>query len=381
MALKRMNQIMSVSCALRYRRLLSPYVDGELDARTRDRFERHLAACTQCSALREKMAFASRLVSNMPMPEEVPAPAGFRSRLSVAGRPRSRTARLVLSRVAPGLLVVATALAIWHYTALSNSPWEVVRLDGAPTISDRSFAETARLGKGEWLETDSTSRAKVNVARIGQVEVEPNSRVQLVQTRATEHRLSLARGRLQATIWAPPRLFFVNTPSAEAVDLGCAYTLEVDDAGKGLLHVTSGWVAFVLNGRESKVPAGASCVTRPEVGPGTPYFEDAPESLRQALAKLDFERGGNEALDLVLADARTRDTLTLYHLLARVPDAERGRVYDRLAEYNQPPQGVTREGILSLDGGMLGLWREALEPTWLKESMPAVRKVWRWIWS
>ena len=371
----------SVNCALRYRRMLSPYVDGELDARTKVRFERHLVACARCSELCEKTAFVSNLVSRMPMPDEVPAPAGFRSRLSVADQPRSRTRRLVLSRVVPVLLVVATALAIWRYTAFSNSPWEVMRLDGAPTIGDRSFSETAHLGKGQWLETDSSSRAKVNVAKIGQVQIEPNSRVQLVQTRVTEHRLSLERGRLEATIWAPPRLFFVNTPSAEAVDLGCAYTLEVDDAGRGLLHVTSGWVACVLNGRESKVPAGATCATRPEIGPGTPCFEDAPEPLRQALTKLDFEGGGTPALDVVLSDARTRDTLTLYHLLARVPDADRGRVYDRLAEYNQPPQGVTREGVLSLDGGMLGLWRESLEPTWLKESLPAVRKVWRWIWS
>ena len=83
----------------------------------------------------------------------------------------------------------------------------------------------------------------------------------------------------------------------------------------------------------------------------------------------------------MLADARERDTLTLYYLLARVPDADRGRVYDRLAGYNEPPQGVTREGVLSLDGEMLELWRESLEPTWLKEGLPAVRKAWRWIWS
>ena len=373
--------LISISCALRYRRLLSPYVDGELNASTRALLERHLADCSQCSALCDKVSFASRLVSSMPMPDEGSAPVGSLSRLSVAGRPRRAAARLVLARVTPIVLLVVAALAIWRYTALSNSPWEVVRLDGTPTISNRSFAETAHLGQGEWLVTDAASRAKVNVARIGQVEVEPNSRVQLVQTRTTEHRLSLERGRLQATIWAPPRLFFVNTPSAEAVDLGCAYTLEVDDAGRGLLHVTSGWVAFVLNGREAKVPAGASCVTRPQVGPGTPCFDDASEPLRHALTKLDFEGGGAQTLDLILSEARTRDTLTLYHLLARVPDADRGRVYDRLAEYNHPPNGVTREGVQSLDGEMLGLWREALEPTWLKESMPTVRKVWRWMWS
>ena len=372
---------MNLKCALRYRRLLSPYIDGELDANMRSRVEEHLDDCAGCRELCESMSFTSRLVSNIAIPGVIPSTDSFKTSLYVIKRPRSRAHRLVFSPAAAALMVVLVAAATWYYTHPSNSPWEVKRLDGTPTIGSQSVTQTARLGEGQWLETDGESRAKVSVGGIGEVEIEPNTRIKLVETRVTEHRLSLERGRLQATIWAPPRLFFVDTPSAEAIDLGCAYTLEVDDDDRGLLHVTSGWVALLLNGRESKVPAGALCATRPEVGPGTPYFEDAPEPLQRALTKLDFESGGSKALDLVLADARARDTLTLYHLLARVEESDRGRVYDKLAEYNRPPEGVTREGITRLDGDMLVLWREALEPTWLKESLPALRKVWRWIWS
>ena len=81
--------------------------------------------------------------------------------------------------------------------------------------------------------------------------------MRLLETQPTEHRLELARGKMSARIWAPPRLFFVDTPSAVAADLGCAYTLEVDDQGASLLQVTSGWVALELKDRESMVPAGA----------------------------------------------------------------------------------------------------------------------------
>jgi Putative zinc-finger/FecR protein len=372
---------MNFKCTLRYRRLLSPYIDRELDATTRSRLEQHLVGCSRCRSLCERLSTASRLVSSIPIPARVPAPDGFTRRLANARRPRTRASRILFSPAAAVALLIAATAATWYYTHPSNSPWEVIRLDGTPTIGSQSVIQTAQLGEGQWLETDGQSRAQVSVGGIGRVEVEPNTRVKLVETRVTEHRLSLERGRLQATIWAPPRLFFVDTPSAEAIDLGCAYTLEVDDDNRGLLHVTSGWVALLLNGRESKVPAGALCATRPEIGPGTPYFEDAPQPLQQALTKLDFEGGGARALDLVLADARARDTLTLYHLIARVDESDRGRVYDRLAGYNQPPAGVTREGVTRLDSDMLVLWRESLEPTWLKESMPALRKVWRWIWS
>jgi len=86
----------------------------------------------------------------------------------------------------------------------------------------------------------------------------------------------LERGTIHAVIWAPPGEFVVDTPSAVAVDLGCVYTLHVDDSGAGLLRTTMGWVGFKLNGQESFIPAGAICQTRPKIGPGTPYMEDAP---------------------------------------------------------------------------------------------------------
>ena len=56
--------------------------------------------------------------------------------------------------------------------------------------------------------------------------------------------MSLSKGAIHARIWAPPKQFFVNTPSATAVDLGCEYTLQVDEDGGGLIRVTLGWVSF-----------------------------------------------------------------------------------------------------------------------------------------
>lgn len=251
-------------------------------------------------------------------------------------------------------------------TSASGQAWDVARLAGAPKVGAEHIEESGRLAVGEWLETDSSSRARINVANIGQVEVEPNSRVQLVETNSTEHRLAMTRGRLSAKISAPPRLFFVETPSAVAVDLGCAYTLEVDDAGRSVLHVTAGWVALELKGRETIVPAGAVCLTQPGKGPGTPFFDDVSPKFRSALAKLDFQHGGASELSIVLGEAREYDTLTLWHLLYRVRGAERGRVYDRMAALVAPPQGVTREGVLKLDKGMLDLWKKELEWAWFE---------------
>jgi anti-sigma factor RsiW len=255
-------------------------------------------------------------------------------------------------------------------TSNSAPSWEVARLEGTPKVGSNVIGGSSRLSVGESLETDGSSRAKINVADIGEVDIGPNSRVRLIETRATKHVLALDRGRMHAVIDAPPRLFFVETPSAVAVDLGCAYTLEVDDAGRSVLQVTSGWVALELKGRDSIVPAGASCVTEPGKGLGTPYFDDASAGFRAALHRYDFENGGGPALAAVLAEARERDTLTLWHLLVGTRADERGLVFDRVAALVPPPAGVTRAGVLRADKRMLSEWKVELEYRWFDEAAP-----------
>jgi FecR protein len=218
---------------------------------------------------------------------------------------------------------------------------------------------------GKWIETDARSRTTLKIGEIGFVEIEPGTRVRVVTERPGEHRLALAHGEIRATISAPPKLFFVDTASGTAIDLGCEYTLRDDELGLGLLHVTRGWVSFQWKGLESLVPAGASCRTRPKIGPGIPYFDDAPERLKDALEGLGVvEKSAEDPLDVILAEARVRDTLTLWHLLQRVEVGDRARVYDRIASLTPVPDGVSRERALKLDPATLKLWKDELAWKW-----------------
>ena len=107
-------------------------------------------------------------------------------------------------------------------TVKSAAFWQVEAIAGAPTAGSRTISKNGALAVGDFLETDANSRARVQVADIGQVEVAPNSRARLAKTVPTEHCLSLERGVLQARTLAPPRLFLVATPSAAAVELSPA---------------------------------------------------------------------------------------------------------------------------------------------------------------
>ncbi len=241
--------------------------------------------------------------------------------------------------------------------------WDVSRLEGTPRIGHQTISGRAGMGRlrvGQILETDPRSRASLQSQETGQIEVDPSTRLHLLTMNAGLKRVALDRGTIHTYIWAPPGQFVVDTPSGMTVDLGCAYTLHVDDSGAGLVRTSLGWVGFKLNGHESFIPAGAACATRPKVGPGTPYFEDATPDFRKALARFDFEdstrqqRAGD--LAIVLGEARNRDALTLWHMLARVDESQRALVYDHLAKLAPAPPGITKEGILRLYQPMLDRW-------------------------
>ncbi len=366
---------------------LSAYCNGELNADESRHVAEHLIACNRCRDRYEEIKLGVKLAEQIPQlsaPESLWADIeNKRATQSVTTSPATRASFLggwqrPLAWSMAAIVLVGGVSLVWFYTRETRPSWEVARVEGAPRINADRMAEKGQLAVGQWLETDNDSRAKIEVSSIGHVEIDPNTRVRLVETKPTEHRLELAHGRMSATIWAPPRLFFVDTPAAVAADLGCAYTLEVDDHGDGLLHVTVGWVALQLKDRESLVPAGASCATRQGLGPGTPYFDDATIVFRQALSRIDFapdlEPTKIADLDLVLMDARPRDTLTLWHLLRRFQGNDRARVYERMTALVPPPEGVTREGVMQLNEQMLGRWKESLAPAWNANSNSGLRK-------
>jgi hypothetical protein len=267
-------------------------------------------------------------------------------------------------------LAAAAALVLALGASLVRAPrapggWDLRWLEGDSWTGARVVRED-KLGVGEWIDT-RRARARLSVGKtgdeIGEVQLEPATRVGLLDPGERRHRLSLARGVMHATIWAPPGDFVVDTPSAVAVDMGCRYTLEVDGAGAGLLRVEAGWVGFEHRGLQSLVPAGALCATRTGVGPGTPFFETASAAFARALETIDFGPPGeprSAALARVLSEARARDALSLWHLLARVDGDDRASVYGRLAELVPPPAGVTREGVLRGERAMRERWWDEL---------------------
>ena len=98
---------------------------------------------------------------------------------------------------AAAIIVIA---GIWSVFGGSGSSWSVRTVAGIPAIGGRSVGGQGRIGRGEWLVTDGSSRARIAVGRIGTVEVEPNTRLQLVNSGGRDYRMALERGTIHARI-------------------------------------------------------------------------------------------------------------------------------------------------------------------------------------
>ncbi|HEU0253333.1 MAG TPA: FecR domain-containing protein, partial [Pyrinomonadaceae bacterium] len=366
---------------------ISAYCHGELSSEESKQFAEHIIACEKCRTKYEEIKVGIKLAEQLP---QLSAPEHMWKGLEAAlatqpddprheawWRRHNLFAWPRLAAAAVGLLIVSLA-ASWVYNSpdptigpvhlVERPSWLVWRLTGTPKIGDVSIANRGQLAVGEWLETDETSSAHIKVESIGNVEIDTNTRVRLLASKKDEYRLELARGKMSARIWAPPRLFFVDTPSAVAADMGCAYTLEVDDSGGSLLRVTSGWVELQGKERDSIVPAGAACETRPGIGPGVPYFEDASVAFRDALKRIDsdsYSASRSTAFATLLSETRKQDTLTLWHLLPRVGEEDRGRLYDKINQYF-PGDKDFREAIMQLDDKMLTGWRYQMQDYWFR---------------
>jgi hypothetical protein len=253
----------------------------------------------------------------------------------------------------------------WAVAGLAAAAALAIVLVRAPEPSEWRWEDRA-LRVGDVIEPRE-AMATLRAAEVGQVELEPGSRLRVA---AGGRGLALDRGTMRAFIYAPPAKFVVDTPSARAIDLGCLYTLQVEPDGSGMLRVEHGWVAFESLGRESFVPAGAYCRTRKSSGPGLPVFGDSSDEFRSASDSYDSGHPVTRVLEL----AGPRDGLTLWHLLARVKDAQRDAVVRAFVAIipNADAAGLLAKDPAALDAAwnLLELGDTSWWRTWKRDWQP-----------
>ncbi|HEY2533255.1 MAG TPA: hypothetical protein VGJ20_35875 [Xanthobacteraceae bacterium] len=206
--------------------------------------------------------------------------------------------------------------------------------------------------------------------------VSQDSQIELIATRTGHHRVRLDHGEITARIWAPPGAFGVQTSVANAIDVGCEFTLSMTVAGSGLLRVTHGWVELQNDGLQSLIPEGADAQLDPKWGPGTPFDDHASAEFQSALKALDTLgpsiAASNPAIAQLVGASRSQDAITLISLLTRYPQLADTAIYDRAISVLPPPEGLTAAAVRNRDQALLEAW-------WHRLPYPRVKSWWmRW---
>jgi ferric-dicitrate binding protein FerR (iron transport regulator) len=273
-----------------------------------------------------------------------------------------RKRRFPIFVIGGAIAAAAAVILVWQWPREQTKPTEY-----ACGAQANGFAFTARGGSvacggsavpagvlpiGGTLDTGA-HEAELAIADIGSAQLSPKTRVRLEGTSAERHQLFLERGKMHAFVSAPPRIFAVGTPSGQVTDLGCEYTLEVDDAGAGAIEVKSGMVELEAEGgRVIVVPAGARARLLAGRRASLPLTKSASPALVAAVG--DFHAGTSAALDRILAAAQPGDAITIANLARIAPDDHKRAVLDRLAQLAPPPQGLAVDDVVELE--LFDMW-------------------------
>lgn len=308
---------------------------------------------------------------------------------NVHAKPARRKSRVwrIGWALAAGLAACALTLGGWLQHRLDwpqDAAWAVMQSHGTVHLAGAPLAQAAQLPLGGELVTGPDSLVRLKIARIGELQLGAGSRLRLEQTAAGQHRVRLRQGRLWARVWAPPGSFGVRLPQAEALDMGCEFTVDIDASGAGKLIVHSGWVLVGNHQSEVLVPQGAMVRLRADGRAGTPHDRNASAGFVAALAELDAEDEDLMADDVriqhLLAQARPQDVISLLTLLQRHPAWANGPLYARLQMFLVGAPALSREAVLRGELGALEPWWEALpypraKHWWLQwpDALPAGR--------
>lgn len=260
----------------------------------------------------------------------------------------------IISAIALGIVVA--------FFVFDHSPsvfWSVEKISGFPVIESRVLTDQGIIKVSERLVTDSESRARIIVGGIGEINIEPLSEIQIIETESSEYKLLLTKGKISVITLLAPKLFSIETPSATIKDFGSMYYVTVNNNSSTSLSVKSGWAKMENNNRRALLSSGTTCFSAPSIGPGIPVAKDATDLFKESLHKLDFENGGDAELTILLSESRQEDLISLFHLLKQLNPESYGKIYDRISWLFKIPQRITREGIVNGDADMLArLWTE-----------------------
>lgn len=257
-----------------------------------------------------------------------------------------------------GLASVIVLFFIYSNFLSKGKSWEVKKLRAGSS----SYLETfANLDEDQLLETNSITRLEIKIPELGRIYLEPDSKIE----RLKGNRIRLLQGSILAVKEGANELLNLEASGAEIKDyfLGGQLRLTLTDPKVSLLEVIDGWVSVKKDNVETLVLPNHFCQIKADSGIALPYHSSSSREFMEAINDYCFKTpSSEEALISILTKADVSNSVTLWNLMNRVTRKQRDMVvYTIFGLLGNPPQGVTAEGLKTLDPVMLQKLIEEIE--------------------
>jgi hypothetical protein len=257
------------------------------------------------------------------------------------------------------LILIATGYYLYDYQKY-NSPWDVKNMKGEILING-SYRHADNLSQGETLVSQSKSSAMLKIPKVGNVFVEENTVIYLEKAKDGGNRLNLKSGRIKVTNAVELPDLKIVFKGFEISDRSGEFTVSTGDSNNAAVNVNAGFVEIIYNELSTFVNDGYVCNLVDGYDPGTPYNNEASDSLKNEIKNFDYNYGGDSSVDKIITLARQKDMLTLLAMIPHASQLKRQVLYQVITNKFPPPDDVTRMGIIKGDPKMLFLWWQEIE--------------------
>ena len=257
-----------------------------------------------------------------------------------------------------GLISILILFLIYNIFFSRAESWDVKKLRAGSSNYSEAFA---KLAEDEMLETNSITRLQVNIPKVGNLFLDPDTKIQ----RLKSNDVRLLKGTILAMKNGAKEFLSIEVPGAEIKDyyLGGQFKVTFINENTSFLEVIDGWAAVNKDNLESLVLPNHFCIIKADSGVGLPYRNGSSKEFVDAINDYCFTNPANEeSLISILTKADLSNSVTLWNLMKRVTRKQRDMVvYTIFGLLGDPPAGVTDDGLKTLDSEMLKKLIEEIE--------------------
>ena len=100
------------------------------------------------------------------------------------------------------------------------SNWKLISLKGGAIVNG---VRTEKVNVGDWIQTDSVSSVILKIANVGDVSIEPNTKVRFIQSDNNVSRIEVLYGTVNTTTSQADK-FILQSSNMKVQDKGGSYS-------------------------------------------------------------------------------------------------------------------------------------------------------------